>query len=271
MKKFLFSLLFILAASVVGLGIGAASYFAYYVPKQAEPERFHLADNGLTGSDTDTLLPPVQQDPRIAEVAERVTSSVITLVVEIDTPYEYSMALGSGVIYREDQSNYFAITNAHVLEDATYIYLYTPDSDMIPIREVGRDEELDLAVVRIPKNLIKDLPEGTYTLAQIGDSDSLRSGDTVITVGSPQDIAYQNSVTVGIVSHPNREIDFRTDAYTYIQIDAAINPGNSGGGLFDIEGRLVGINSNKFVLVGLEGLGFAIPINRTIEAIKTFY
>ena len=90
-------------------------------------------------------------------------------------------------------------------------------------------------------------------------------------VGSPEDIAYQNSVTLGVVSHPSRVERFGRRPDTYIQTDAAINPGNSGGGLFTLDGCLVGIISNKYVLTELEGLGFAIPINRTMDKIRSMF
>ena len=282
MRKILISLLCLIGAILLGLGIGAASFYSYYVPRTAEEAPFSLKDNGLTGASMSALLTPVQQDPRIADVCSEVTGSVVTLIVESESPYSDAMSLGSGVIYREDDASFFVITNAHVLEDSTRVYLYTPGDDMILLRAGQKDRDLDLAVVRIPKKSLPAAVLESLHPARLGDSDALRAGDTVIALGSPQDIIYQNSATVGIVSHPLREVDFGSESRgsesgssgkgstsrTYIQTDAAINPGNSGGGLFTIDGELVGINSNKFVLTNLEGLGFAIPINRAMEAIR---
>ena len=258
----------IIGTVMIGLGVGFASYWVALLDREAKPEEFHLADNGLAGSAAKSLLPAIQLDPAIAQVAADVQPCVITLVVETKDFYDVGISLGSGVVFREDEAFYYAITNAHVLADSVGAYLYTKEGELVAISEGPKDEEADLALIRIPK---ADLPEATVLKpAVIGDSDTLRSGDVVIVVGSPEDIAYQNSVTVGVVSHPSREALFSGRPSSYIQTDAAINPGNSGGGLFTLDGCLVGIISNKFVQTDLEGLGFAIPINRTMDKIETF-
>ena len=106
------------------------------------------------------------------------------------------------------------------------------------------------------------------TIAELGDSDQLRSGQLAIAIGSPHELAYQNSVTVGVISYPKREIKLSETPGTYIQTDAAINPGNSGGPLFNEQGEVIGINSNKIALEDVEGIGFAIPINHAQEVVN---
>ncbi|MBR6684429.1 MAG: serine protease, partial [Firmicutes bacterium] len=85
------------------------------------------------------------------------------------------------------------------------------------------------------------------------------------------DLAYFNSVTVGVISYPKRELTISTTPSTYIQTDAAINPGNSGGALFNEQGQVIGINSSKIALEDVEGIGFAIPINRALEVANSLY
>ena len=267
MKKLLIALMCIIGTVIIGLGVGFASYWVAFLDREAKPAKFHLADNGFAGSAAKSLLAPVQLDPAIAQVAADVQPCVITIVVETQSGFDAGISLGSGVVFREDDTYFYAVTNAHVLADSIGTYLYTKEGDLVGLSEGAKDEEADLALVRIPK---ADLPEATVLKpAVIGDSDMLRSGDVVIVVGSPEDIAYQNSVTVGVVSHPSREALFSSRPNSYIQTDAAINPGNSGGGLFTLDGCLVGIISNKFVQTDLERLGFAIPINRTMDKIET--
>ena len=271
MKKFLISFLCIIGTIFLGLLFGFASYWTAFFERERAPEVFHLADNGLTGSAQKELLSPIQLDPAVSAVAETAKASVITLVAETLSGFEQGLSLGSGVIFQEDDSYYYVVTNAHVLADATAVYLYTTEGDLVEVTEGNKDEDSDLAVVRISKSSLTDTLKETLKPAVIGDSDTLKSGDVVLVVGSPEDIAYQNSVTLGVVSHPSRVERFGRRPDTYIQTDAAINPGNSGGGLFTLDGCLVGIISNKYVLTELEGLGFAIPINRTMDKIRSMF
>ncbi|MBO4886997.1 MAG: trypsin-like peptidase domain-containing protein [Firmicutes bacterium] len=271
MKKFLICFLCIIATVILGLLIGFASYWTAFFEREKTPEPFHLADNGLTGSAQEKLLPPIQTDPAIAKVAEAAQASVITIVAETLEGFEQGLSLGSGVIFEEDETFFYVVTNAHVLADATAVYLYTTEGDLVEVTEGNKDEDSDLAVVRIAKSSLTDTLRASLKPVLIGDSDTLRSGDVVIAVGSPEDIAYQNSVTLGVVSDPARIERFGRAPDTYIQTDAAINPGNSGGGLFTLDGCLVGIISNKYVLTELEGLGFAIPINRTMDKIRSMF
>lgn len=162
---------------------------------------------------------------------------------------------GSGVIFSEDG---YIITNNHVIEGATSIVVTLASGDQYNAQLVGTDSQTDLAVIKIDAN---DLVPAT-----IGDSDSLQVGDAAIAIGNPLG-ELGGTVTTGIISALDREITVENETMTLLQTDAAINPGNSGGGLFDGNGNLIGIVNAKESQTGIEGLGFAIPINGALDII----
>ncbi|WP_425059103.1 Putative serine protease HtrA [Sporomusa carbonis] len=157
---------------------------------------------------------------------------------------------GSGVIF--DAQGYIA-TNYHVVENAQEIAVSLADGRTLDGKVIGVDPATDLAVVKIDA---KDLP-----VAILGDSDSLMVGEPAIAIGNPLGLEFKGSVTAGVISALNRSIDIGERRFKLIQTDAAINPGNSGGALVNADGVVVGINSAKISLTGVEGIGFAIPIN----------
>lgn len=230
---------------------------------------FRLADQGYSGNSFQKLVSLVQDNETIAETCKRVQRSVVTLVVDVVYEGSFGQGLGSGIIFKEENNHLFIMTNAHVVADAQAIYLYTFTGDIVEIQLVGADTESDLAVVSVDKSKLSEAVRNELTVAELGDSDELRSGQLAIAIGSPHQLAYQNSVTVGVVSYPKREITLSSAPSTYIQIDTAINPGNSGGPLFNEQGQVIGINSNKIALEDVEGIAFAIPINHAREVVGT--
>lgn len=119
---------------------------------------------------------------------------------------------------------------------------------------IGADPSTDLAVVKIEGD--ENLP-----VAEFGDSDALQVGETAIAIGNPLGLEFRGTATVGVISALNRSLDDIDQRFKLIQTDAAINPGNSGGALVTADGKVVGINSAKIAKEGVEGMGFAIPIN----------
>ena len=160
------------------------------------------------------------------------------------------VGFGSGVIISQDG---YIVTNNHVVEGAKEIKVFLPDGRSMTGKVLGTDPATDLAVVKIDA---KDLPE-----APLGDSSSLQVGEPAIAIGNPLGMEFRGTVTVGIISALNRSIEVGERKYTLIQTDAAINPGNSGGALVNADGEVMGINSAKIAKGGVEGIGFAIPIN----------
>ena len=179
-------------------------------------------------------------------------------------------ATGSGIIISEDG---YILTNNHVISTSSTdssnsnSYYQISEASKITVTLfgdtteyeasiVGKDEETDLAVIKIDKTGL--------TKAEFADSDSIKVGEFAMAVGNP--VGMDSTVTCGIVSAVNREVtDSDGKTYTLIQTDAAINSGNSGGALVNSEGKVIGINTLKLSGTGIEGIGFAIPINSTTD------
>lgn len=166
--------------------------------------------------------------------------------------------VGSGVIF--DANGYIA-TNYHVVEDAQEITVSLADGRTFTGKVLGTDPATDLAVVKVDAS---GLPT-----AVLGDSDSLLIGEPAIAIGNPLGMEFRGSVTVGVISALNRSIEIGERKFKLIQTDAAINPGNSGGALVNADGVVVGINSAKISVAGVEGIGFAIPINTARPIIES--
>jgi serine protease Do len=166
---------------------------------------------------------------------------------------------GSGVII--DGRGYI-VTNHHVIEGASEIIVSLADDSIVEAKLVGSDSRTDLAVLKIdPKG--KKLP-----VAVLGDSTKLKTGELVVAIGNPLGIEFARSVTMGVVSATERTLTIGEEQFSLIQTDAAINPGNSGGALVNRQGQVIGINSAKLVISGVEGMGFAIPISNARPIIE---
>lgn len=187
----------------------------------------------------------------ITQAAEKIGPAVVTLQTSsrISSSVRSVEGVGSGIIF---DARGYVLTNRHVIENATNIVAVLTDGRRLNATILGTDPLTDLAVVR--------LPDGTYPVADIGDSGALRPGQLVVAVGSPLG-TYQNSVTSGVVSAVNRtvDVDQATTLYDLIQTDAAINPGNSGGPLVNSIGQVIGINT--VVAARAQNIGFSIAIN----------
>ncbi|MDX1454177.1 MAG: Do family serine endopeptidase [Gammaproteobacteria bacterium] len=161
-------------------------------------------------------------------------------------------ALGSGVIVSDDG---FILTNFHVIRGADEIIVRLADRRQLRAEVIGVDVPSDLALLKVEAD--------SLVAADIGDADKVRVGEWVMAIGSP--FGFDYSVTSGIVSAKGRSVG--TERYVpYLQTDVAINPGNSGGPLFDLDGRVVGINSQIYSRTGgFMGVSFAIPINLAMQ------
>ena len=170
-----------------------------------------------------------------------------------DMPQQKGYALGSGVVV--DPAGYI-LTNNHVVDKADRIQVkFTGDPTQYDAKVVGVDAPTDLAVIRVEgkKNLVA---------AKIGNSDAVQVGDWAIAIGSP--FGLQATVTAGIISAKERDVDPESQFQHFLQTDAAINPGNSGGPLLNIRGEVIGINTaiaTNSLSRGYQGIGFAMPMN----------
>jgi serine protease Do len=164
-----------------------------------------------------------------------------------------AQGVGSGFIVSSDG---YILTNAHVVNNASKIKVRLTDRREFDAKVIGSDERTDVAVIKINA-------KGSLPTVRIGDSDKLRPGEWVLAIGSP--FRFENSVTAGVVSGIGRELG-DSNYVPFIQTDVAVNPGNSGGPLFNLNGEVIGINSQIFSSTGAyQGISFAIPINVASE------
>lgn len=159
---------------------------------------------------------------------------------------------GSGIIF---QDNGYIVTNQHVIDGASEISVILNTGEEFAAELIGQDTKTDLAVLKIdPKNT-------KLTAATLGDSTTVRVGETAVAIGNPMGQEFSGSVTAGIISAVNRTMTIENRTYNLLQTDAAINSGNSGGALINQYGEVIGINSVKLSTTGVEGMGFAIAIS----------
>ncbi len=193
------------------------------------------------------------EDATIASVAAAVMDSVVEIYTEEVSSSRFGQYItegaGSGVIISEDG---YIITNAHVIDGATNVYVLLTDGSEYKATVIGSDSEEDIAVIKI---------DATGLQAAVwADSDNLVVGEEVLAVGNPLG-ELGGSVTNGIISALDREIEVDDVTMTLLQTNAAINPGNSGGGLFNMNGELIGIVNAKSSGDDIDNIGFAIPSN----------
>lgn len=196
-------------------------------------------------------------DEGIADAVEKIyDSTVIITTYKEQTPY----SSGSGFIYKKDDKKMYIITNYHVIASGTSFKVTYSDETEVEAKLVNGDQYSDIAVLEVKT---KDDME----TAKIGNSAKLRVGDTTFTVGAPLDNTYSWTVTRGIISGKERMVELSLDKSSssdfimkVLQTDAAVNVGNSGGPLCNANGEVVGVVNAKISSSGVEGIGFAIPI-----------
>ena len=208
--------------------------------------------------------------------ANKVLPSIVGIKVEYNVNSLISMfgrqtqsstatATGSGIIISDDG---YILTNNHIVAtSSSESYYEVSDATKVTVtlfndeteyeaKLIGKDEQTDLAVIKIEKTGLSK--------AEFADSDSIKVGEFAMAVGNP--LGMQSSITCGVVSAVNREVtDSDGKTFKLIQTDAAINSGNSGGALVNSQGKVIGINTLKLSGTGIEGMGFAIPINSTTD------
>ncbi len=173
---------------------------------------------------------------------------------------EEATASGSGIIVGENDSELLIATNYHVIEGADSLEVIFTDDSTVEAVVKGTDSDMDLAVIAVMLDDISGDTRDSIKIATLGDSNALKLGEPAIAIGNA--LGYGQSVTTGVISAVNRDVELEDGAsQTFIQTDAAINPGNSGGALLNLQGEVIGINSNKIGGDTIEGMGYAIPIS----------
>lgn len=170
------------------------------------------------------------------------------------------VSTGTGFVYKENGNKAYIMTNNHVISGCASVKVIFSDNSEADVNVMGSEVYSDIAVLAVDKSKI-------LAIANLGNTESIRVGDTLFTVGSPEGADYAGTVTKGILSGKDRLVEVAlsgsstSDYYMKVlQTDAAINPGNSGGPICNISGEVIGITNMKLVDNSVEGMGFAIPI-----------
>ena len=269
----------IVLALVFGVVAGAAFQITGYVggkvqsqvtsQDQVITDRDEVAEalGGSVQSETSQAANTVATVYDVSAVAENTISSLVSItnqgVQEIQSFFgtftQPSESSGTGIIVGKNDEELLVATNNHVVANSEELNVCFIDNQISSAVVKGTDAENDLAVIAVK---LADIPEETMsqiTVAELGDSDSLKIGEPVIAIGNA--LGYGQSVTTGVISALNREVTIESTTSSLIQTDAAINPGNSGGALLNINGQVIGINSAKLASSQIEGMGYAIPIS----------
>lgn len=206
-----------------------------------------ITKNGTHVYEKSSLAPAVEKSYNAVVVIQGYTDGTIS-------------GTGTGFIYKTDNKYGYILTNEHVISDSSHIKVTLTTDEEVNAEVLGKDEYLDLAVLRIDKKHVSQV-------VSIGSSQDMNLGDTVFTIGSPLGYNYRGSVTAGILSGKDRLVSISVSksagndwVMKVLQLDASINPGNSGGPLLNANGEVIGVCSMKLVDDNIEGMGFAIPI-----------
>ncbi len=268
-------------ALVIGTCFGIPSIHSAILDNSTQNSLSNSSNSGNENSGYVSQIALSNYSDTAVYAANKILPSIVGIKVEytVNNPImamfgqnstSNATATGSGIIISEDG---YILTNNHVISTGSddisnsNSYYQISDASKLTVtlfgdeteyeaKVVGKDEETDLAVIKIDKTGL--------TKAEFADSDSIKVGEFAMAVGNP--VGMDSTVTCGIVSAVNREVtDSEGKTYTLIQTDAAINSGNSGGALVNSEGKVIGINTLKLSGTGIEGIGFAIPINSTTD------
>jgi len=173
---------------------------------------------------------------------------------------------GTGIIIGKNDTELLIVTNAHVVEDVNNLKVTFNDNEGVSATVKGSKTDKDIAVVAVKISDLKASTVSNIAIAELGDSDSVEVGESVVAIGNA--LGEGQSVTVGWISALNRSITVENTQYSnLIMTDAAINPGNSGGALLNASGQVIGINAAKYSSTGVEGMGYAIPISSVKDII----
>lgn len=208
----------------------------------------------------------------IAQIVENTMPSVVSItnmsVQQVQNFFggvqeQEVTSAGSGIIISQTDAELLIVTNNHVVEGSDTLTVSFIDEESVEANIKGTDASKDLAVIAVDLKDIKDSTMDAIAVAQMGDSSKVQVGETAIAIGNA--LGYGQSVTTGIISATNRELEDFDIAL--LQTDAAINPGNSGGALLNANGEVIGINTAKASSTEVEGIGYAIPISQVSDVI----
>ena len=271
------ALVFGLVAGGVFVGTGYAGMKALGIDNNSKAQTSNtksVSTTKVTGTTTSTKSSTTTSSD-ISGIVDEVMPSIVAITNMTEVQYRdffgrvqnyEGESAGSGIIISQDDQYLYIVTNNHVVSDATTLTVCFYDDQTVSAEVKGTDSSSDLAVVAVKLSDISSDTMKTIKVATVGDSDSIKVGDTAIAIGNA--LGYGQSVTTGVISALNRgvtledETSGETVTNGLIQTDAAINPGNSGGALLNVEGQVIGINSAKYSDTAVEGMGYAIPMSK---------
>ena len=271
------ALVFGLVAGGVFVGTGYAGMKALGIDNNSKAQTSDtksVSTTKVTGTTTGTKNSTTTSSD-ISGIVDEVMPSIVAITNMTEVQYRdffgrvqnyEGESAGSGIIISQDDQYLYIVTNNHVVSDATTLTVCFYDDQTVSAEVKGTDSSSDLAVVAVKLSDISSDTMKAIKVATVGDSDSIKVGDTAIAIGNA--LGYGQSVTTGVISALNRgvtledETSGETVTNGLIQTDAAINPGNSGGALLNVEGQVIGINSAKYSDTAVEGMGYAIPMSK---------
>lgn len=268
-----------------GLFAGAGFYVVQFGLEQISKPESQVQEAGEAGEASGGTQPGLPQgltdawlknvnnityvNTDISNVVEDVMPAMVSIVnnyTQTGTTFwgqtysQQGASSGSGIIVAENDSELLIVSNNHVVQGMDSLEVTFIDGSVAQARIKGTDADMDLAVIAVSLEDLSKETRDAITIATMGDSNDLKLGTPVIAIGNA--LGYGQSVTSGIISALNREVTMEDGSVgTFIQTDTAINPGNSGGALLNINGEVIGINSNKIASSQVEGMGYAIPIS----------
>lgn len=263
-SRFRFFLALLSVILITGIVSGAVSYTIWDFYGNSRSGRTSLLDSNFSfssnqSSSSQAQLPSeFEQGERVELNVPQINNLVRPSIVFVGTSFrgtnifgqpQTQSGSGSGIIISEDG---YIVTNNHVIERADSVTVKLFDNENYEAAVVGRDPQTDLAVLKINATGL--------TPARLGDSDSILVGELAVAIGNPLG-TLEGTLTAGVVSALNRSVSIDNISMSLIQTDAALNPGNSGGALVNRYGEVIGVVNAKTSAVGIEGLGYAIPIN----------
>ena len=265
----------IASCTFMGVNAVAGKYFGTNTTQQTSSSKATTSKN----SDSSSTLKLSQSSSTVTSDVSDIVNNAMPSVVAITnmsvqevqsyfggTQQQESTSCGSGIIIGKNDSELLIVTNNHVVEGAETLTVSFANETSVEASIKGTDSSKDLAFVAVPLDSIDDDTMNAISIITLGDSDKLQVGEPVIAIGNA--LGYGQSVTTGIVSALDRNLDMEGFDSKLIQTDAAINPGNSGGALLNANGELIGINTAKVNANAVEGMGYAIPISDATSVIE---
>lgn len=249
----------------LGVGIGAGAIVSKNVISKREQSnfKFNVSDVSQASLEENVILTSNSASSIFKEVGD----SVVNISTKVSGGFFYSelqdLGSGSGIIYKVDGDRVYILTNNHVIEGASYVTISVTGNEQVEANLVGTDPSSDLAVLSVSKKDMNNAGIKDITVAKFANSDNVEVGDFVFPIGNA--LGRGKTMTQGMISAQNKQINIDGKNLTVIQTDAAINPGNSGGALMNSDGEVVGINTAKLSSSAIEGIGYAIPSNIAID------